>query len=177
MAEPHIVVPVIDQAAAIMRLRTAVFREEAALAGASQPAIAQHTSDWLLDDEVRDYAANYMSAWLNDAKVFYRIVLQDSAVVGLCLAQKGTEQTGHNYVAVVQLAPAIRRRGVGRRLMAEFEKMADPGLPVRLHVYRGNKAAISFYRQLGFSQTGEPETRAIGGDEVAVLVMQKPARV
>lgn len=54
-----------------------------------------------------------------------------------------------NYLAV---DPACRRRGLGRVLMAEAERiLRAAGCPkLNLQVRAGNAAALEFYRRLGF---------------------------
>jgi ribosomal protein S18 acetylase RimI-like enzyme len=55
-----------------------------------------------------------------------------------------------NYLAV---DPAARRRGLGRALMAEAERLLRAaGCPkINLQVRAGNAAAAAFYRSLGFA--------------------------
>ncbi len=58
------------------------------------------------------------------------------------------------YIYEIQLAPALQRRGVGRRLMALSEKLARAfGLrKMKLTVFQTNAAALSFYRErLGYA--------------------------
>lgn len=54
-----------------------------------------------------------------------------------------------NYLAI---EPGERRRGHGRELMAEAERiLRDAGcVKINLQVRRGNEPVIAFYRQLGF---------------------------
>jgi ribosomal protein S18 acetylase RimI-like enzyme len=56
-----------------------------------------------------------------------------------------------NYLAV---DPAVRRHGIGRRLVAHAEQiLRDAGCPkICLQVRAGNAAALEFYRALGFDK-------------------------
>lgn len=55
-----------------------------------------------------------------------------------------------NYLAV---APRLRRRGIGRRMVAEAEtRLRAMGCPkINLQIRTGNAAVIDFYRALGFA--------------------------
>jgi ribosomal protein S18 acetylase RimI-like enzyme len=54
-----------------------------------------------------------------------------------------------NYLAV---SPGVRRRGLGRRMVAEAEtRLRAMGCPkINLQVRTGNAAVIEFYRKVGF---------------------------
>jgi ribosomal protein S18 acetylase RimI-like enzyme len=55
-----------------------------------------------------------------------------------------------NYLAV---APAFRRQGIGRRMVAQAEeRLRAMGCPkINLQVRRSNTAVMEFYRRLGFT--------------------------
>ena len=60
------------------------------------------------------------------------------------------------YVVTLDVAPACRGKGLGRRLMAEVEsRAASAGASVmELHVYEGNAAALRLYEGLGYAKAG-----------------------
>lgn len=61
----------------------------------------------------------------------------------------------HVYLADVQLAPRVRNRGVGTKLVKlTLERARVLDLPVRLRVLRNNPAH-GLYARLGFEQVGE----------------------
>jgi ribosomal protein S18 acetylase RimI-like enzyme len=74
----------------------------------------------------------------------------DGAVVGTVMAGYDGHRGWVNYLGV---DPACRRRGVGRALMAEAERLLRlDGCPkINLQVRTGNTDAIAFYRRIGFA--------------------------
>lgn len=61
---------------------------------------------------------------------------------------------GHRgWVNDLAVAPELRRRGLGRRLMAHVEAALEAmGCPkVNLQVRGGNEAALAFYRRIGYA--------------------------
>lgn len=57
------------------------------------------------------------------------------------------------FVHFLHVAPAWRRRGLGRRLLARAR--IEAGRPLELKCLTANRAALAFYRRLGW--------RAVGG--------------
>jgi len=56
----------------------------------------------------------------------------------------------------IELDPAIQRRGIGTRVIADVLAEARArGKAVRLQVFKINERARSLYRRLGFLETGE----------------------
>ena len=82
-------------------------------------------------------------------KLFLIGILEDEIVA---TAMAGYE--GHrgwiNYLAV---SPDFRRRGIGRRMMAEAEaRLSALGCPkINVQIRASNKSVIAFYENLGFS--------------------------
>jgi ribosomal-protein-alanine N-acetyltransferase len=70
-----------------------------------------------------------------------------------CIAQLES-QTG--YVVTLDVAPAWRRRGLARRLMAEVESrlLSTGAVRMELHVFTGNTEAIRFYEKIGYERVG-----------------------
>lgn len=77
----------------------------------------------------------------------------ESELAGFCITQLD-ERTG--YVVTLDVAPAWRRRGLARRLMADIEsKLHSIGAEeMELHVFTGNAEAIRFYESIGYTQAG-----------------------
>ena len=74
----------------------------------------------------------------------------DGAVVGTVMAGYDGHRGWINYLGV---DPACRRRGLGRALMAEAERLLrQAGCPkINLQVRTSNAEAIEFYRRIGFA--------------------------
>jgi ribosomal protein S18 acetylase RimI-like enzyme len=73
----------------------------------------------------------------------------DGAIVATAMA--GYE--GHRgWVSYLAVAPAQRRRGLGRAIMAEVERLLrEAGCPkINLQVRTSNAEVIAFYRRIGF---------------------------
>lgn len=72
-------------------------------------------------------------------------------------------------VEAVHVSPALKRRGVGARLMAAAAAWcgeAYPGLGIYLHVLQPNVAAQRFYESLGAHNAGSGVWKALDGGEV-----------
>jgi len=74
----------------------------------------------------------------------------DAIVVGTVMVGYDGHRGWINYLGV---DPACRRRGVGRALMAEAERLLRlEGCPkINLQVRTGNTDVIEFYRRVGFA--------------------------
>jgi ribosomal protein S18 acetylase RimI-like enzyme len=74
----------------------------------------------------------------------------DGAIVGTVMAGYDGHRGWVNYLGV---DPAVRRRGLGRALMAEAERLLRAaGCPkINLQVRTSNVEAIEFYRRIGFA--------------------------
>lgn len=79
------------------------------------------------------------------------LVHQDNAVVGLI---EMVPKTDHLWIENVAVAPAVKGRGLGRRLMAHAETVAlGLGLPeIRLLTNVAFAENLPFYQSLGFSE-------------------------
>ena len=75
----------------------------------------------------------------------------DGAVAGTVMAGYEGHRGWINYLAV---DPAVRRRGLARRLMAEAERLLrQRGCPkINLQVRTDNREALAFYERIGFAQ-------------------------
>ena len=93
-----------------------------------------------------------------------------SELVGFCIAQI---EGKIGYVVTLDVAPAWRRRGLARSLMAELESRvhAIGALSMALHVYAGNESAMRFYENIGYGRVGMAKN--FYGRDMDALVYQK----
>ncbi len=75
------------------------------------------------------------------------------------------------YLANIAVAPGWRGRGLGRRLLAgSLEWIAGDGArEVVLEVRKGNRAAISLYREMGFKIVGRRPGHYEDGEDAWVM--------
>jgi ribosomal protein S18 acetylase RimI-like enzyme len=80
----------------------------------------------------------------------FLVAEEAGAIVGSVMAGYEGHRGWINYLAV---APEYRRRGVGRALMGEAERLLRAvGCPkINLQVRAGNVEVLGFYRALGFA--------------------------
>lgn len=88
----------------------------------------------------------------------------------------GLRQLDEVHVLDIAVAAAMRRRGIGQRLLTELirQERADGADGVTLEVRRSNVAAIALYRRLGFTVEGE-RPRYYPDGEDALLLWQRAA--
>jgi ribosomal protein S18 acetylase RimI-like enzyme len=81
------------------------------------------------------------------------VAIEDGAVVGSAMVGYDGHRGWVNYLAV---DPDSRRRGIGRSLMTEAERLlTDLGCPkLNLQIRTGNAAAVEFYARLGYRVEG-----------------------
>ena len=74
----------------------------------------------------------------------------EGAVVATAMAGYDGHRGWINYLAV---APELQKRGFGRALMAEAERLLrEAGCPkINVQIRNSNAAALDFYRRLGFA--------------------------
>lgn len=74
-------------------------------------------------------------------------------IAGFAIMQFGNEFA---HLSLLGVAPAQRRRGIGRRLLGWLEESANTAgiLAVNLEVRIGNGTALAFYRALDYEETG-----------------------
>jgi len=81
------------------------------------------------------------------------------------------------YIVTLDVAPAFRRHGLARRLMAKAEAraLAAGATQMTLHVFTGNTGAMQFYESLGYNRTGRTEN--FYGRSLHALVYSKKLSV
>ncbi|QJD29025.1 GNAT family N-acetyltransferase [Methylococcus geothermalis] len=82
----------------------------------------------------------------------------DGRVVGMCSVQTLISTAEGGRVGLVEdmvVAPEVRGKGIGRRLLGEIERWAaDAGLTrLQLLADRTNEPALTFYDRLGWERT------------------------
>lgn len=97
------------------------------------------------NDPARDIARK-----LEVGRDLFLVAVLDTRIVGTVMAGYEGHRGWINYLAI---APELRRRGLGRRLMAAAEqRLRSCGCAkVNLQVRSANTAVIDFYRALGFT--------------------------
>ena len=97
-------------------------------------------------------AAQQRSFEMNGDGVSHQIILLDDKPVGRILVVRTTEEI---RLVDIALLPANQGHGIGTALIKELLDDGDrDGLPVRLMVLKGNRAAL-LYDRLGFIRTGD----------------------
>ncbi|HKX83975.1 MAG TPA: GNAT family N-acetyltransferase [Pyrinomonadaceae bacterium] len=96
----------------------------------------------------RSYALQYPSA------VTYIIVFNREPA-GSMIVDRNKEHTSLTDIAVL---PEFRGKGIASRLIADLQREAGvAGVPLTLHVDKGNQNAFRLYESLGFVVTNENE--------------------
>lgn len=76
----------------------------------------------------------------------------EGKVVGVtCLVRDQT----HNHLRTIYVLPAYQGKGVGSLLWNEVKKFVEETKPTTTHVATYNMQAISFYKKIGFKETGK----------------------
>lgn len=119
---------------------------------------AMHALDLLCFEPVFQFSRRVMRGFAEApgavtvlAEAQRELANSESELAGFCVTQLD-ERTG--YVVTLDVAPAWRRSGLARRLMAEVEsKLHSIGaVEMELHVFTGNAEAIRFYESIGYTQ-------------------------
>lgn len=79
--------------------------------------------------------------------------VSEGRLVGLVIAERNA-WTNEGLIATLAVHPDFRRRGLGRRLLAEAEARLNTPR-VRLTVRASNAAAIALYEQAGYRRAGQ----------------------
>lgn len=110
---------------------------------------------------------------LHARHTFYRVALLDGAVVGYAGAHVVQDEA---HVVTLGVHPAVRRRGIGERLLAELlSECAGRGCRrVTLEVRSGNTAALALYLKYGFEPAGcRPHYYPDNDEDALVLALEE----
>jgi [ribosomal protein S18]-alanine N-acetyltransferase len=148
----------IDAMTTVLRPMTA-----AALDGVLELEQAVYPFPWTRGNFVDSLVAGYTAWTLNHV---------DGDLVGYCIAMSGV---GEMHLLNITIAPAARRCGHARRLLAELLQQCRAREATRLwlEVRESNDDARDVYRRLGFAQVGRRKgyyPASAGGREDAIVM-------
>lgn len=115
-------------------------------------------------------ASDAATAYLDDEHVLHWIAEADGIVVGhlLCLLQRRrVDDATQLLLYEIGVRDGHRRRGIGRRLMAQMEEWMRASGVRHVWVLADNAGATDFYAACGFSRDADQPvqlSRRIGGD-------------
>jgi len=117
---------------------------------------AMHALDLVCFEPVFRFSRGAMRSFAEAPGAVTVLAEAQGKLAGFCIAQL-EDRTG--YVVTLDVAPAWRRHGLARHLMAEVESRlhSADAAEMHLHVFTGNAAAIRFYESIGYVQTGVAE--------------------
>ncbi|NJD32979.1 MAG: GNAT family N-acetyltransferase [Gammaproteobacteria bacterium] len=93
-----------------------------------------------------------------DSLASWSLVAQDGS---LCAFGQYYLRAGRCHLGRLVVAPGLRGRGAGRRLVRELYEVGTSVLGTRecsLFVYESNTVALGLYRRLGFTEAAYPES-------------------
>lgn len=108
----------------------------------------------------RDWIASRLDE-LERAGALAHVALDGQRIVGLVTIDPAT-----GYLDQLVVATTHQRRGIAAALIDEAKRNAPK--KIELHVNQDNARAISFYRKLGFSITGESANERSGAKTYAM---------
>lgn len=118
-----------------------------------------------------EYWVPSVRAWLESGQFYGLLVCLDGHPVGCVIYGRGRDEGYGDWGEIVSLylLPEVMRRGLGSALLKEALRLLreDGYSRVYLWAIEGNQIADSFYRNLGFTRTGERVPYRIGGQDVA----------
>jgi [ribosomal protein S18]-alanine N-acetyltransferase len=115
------------------------------------------------------YPPETMREAIEESGAFGMIAEDESgSIAAFIVAGRTSPRVGH--IATIDVAPEVRRRGLGRRLMqAAEQRLADLGVrKIRLETATGN-AARRLFEQLGYKRTGKIERYYQDGSNAWVM--------
>jgi len=121
------------------------------------------------------WSAETFLAELDTTIGYYRVAELDGRVVGYLGAQVVLDEA---HVSTIGVDPAVRRQGIGERLLADALRYAvEHGCErVTLEVREGNVAAQALYRKYGFSPISRRPRYYTDNDEAAIVMWIEDTR-
>lgn len=118
---------------------------------------------------VQPWSPETFEAELDTTVVYYRVAEAGGQVAGY-LGSHVIQDEAH--VTTFGVDPALRRRGIGERLMADFLRHAvrSDCLRITLEVRESNLAAQGLYRKFGFQPVSRRRRYYSDNDEDAVVM-------
>ena len=95
---------------------------------------------------------------------FFLVTEKNGKIVGYVIGME--EETKEGLIASIAVLPNFRRKGIGTSLM---EKMMEKMEEVKVQVRKSNRAAIKFYKKLGFIKKGFIENCYQDGEDAIVM--------
>jgi ribosomal protein S18 acetylase RimI-like enzyme len=115
-------------------------------------------------------ALSHLSVLLSRLDAIVRVAVHGSAVVGhfvflieTRLESMFTHSQRYGHIAQIDVEPDFRRRGYGRLLLADCERLAKSHNLRRivLNVWAFNNSAKSFFQSLGYDEFGTRISRSV----------------
>lgn len=132
-------------------LRQATAQDERRLYEIHRAAMRDHVEavwSWDETDQRERFRAGFDPAGVS-------VIVSSGEPVGLLRVDQRTDEV---FLASVELAPEVRRRGLGGEIVRSvLREAAQRGVPVRLQVFHQNPAR-RLYERLGFHAVGETTT-------------------
>jgi ribosomal-protein-alanine N-acetyltransferase len=93
-------------------------------------------------------------------------------LAGFCILHIEHGEVNVGYIVTIDVAPTVRRQGIGATLMeaAIRDATAAGCAALLLHVFSGNTSAVTFYRLIGFTMTSR--VADFYGEGIDALTMQ-----
>jgi len=141
------------------------------------PLITLLRRSWLTTwaPEVPFSAVQAFAAY-DPARAFAETKWKELTIVEIDDAVAGVLHIEENWIRLIELAPELKRRGIGSRLMDEAEqRIREDYSEARLEVRAFNTGALAFYRQRGWIETRRYEGTECGAP-VETVEMVKTLR-
>lgn len=108
-------------------------------------------------------------------KFLFGVVDRNGGLVGMLEGMRHYPDETTWWIGLLLLAPAVRGHGLGQKLIEGFSDYvcSRQGLAVMLGVVEENRAAYSFWQQVGFEFVRETEPRVFGKKTQKVYVMRR----